>query len=202
MNEKLIPSYILSLRSVHLTKAGQAAVSAFKPEILALADSKLLRYKGSLRNRVGYFLKLCHELSREKNLLPDYAYAAYLHKQLGTDDTMPLMVRNAPAPQTLLRQGFVGQAQKRDQAALSPNPQSTSAPGGTPPSLPLPVLRSHLGEVRRVLLSDQETEQRRVAFMNDPQVIAGIDKLAMLMGHEHASKYFARVFDNLKLKEL
>jgi len=32
--------------------------------------------------------------------------------------------------------------------------------------------------------------------------IVGIDKLAMLMGHEHASKYFARVFDNLKIKEL
>lgn len=201
MSDDLIPSYILNLRSVHLTKAGQAAVSAFRPEILALADSKLLRYKGSLRNRVGYFLKLCHELSREKSLLPDYDYAAYLHKQLGTDDTMQLMVRNAPAPQTLLRQGFVGQAQKRDQAALSPHPQSTIAPGGTPPSLPSPVLRS-LGEVGRVLLSDQETEQRRAAFMNDPQVIAGIDKLAMLMGHEHASKYFARVFDNLKIKEL
>lgn len=47
-------------------------------------------------------------------------------------------------------------------------------------------------------LTDEQTAQRRNDFVSNQEAVAGIDKLAKLIGKEEAHAYFERVYYNLK----
>lgn len=94
--------YIKEIRSVHFSQAGQAAASAFNERIVRSVDAKLLKYKGTINNRAAYFFKLCHEMSREKNMAPNKQAAEIMHEEFGTNDRMPMMLSAGKNPSAIM----------------------------------------------------------------------------------------------------
>lgn len=52
------------------------------------------------------------------------------------------------------------------------------------------------------VLTDAEANIRRAEFINNAEMIAGVDKLAALVGSKAAEAYFVKVLDNLKYEEI
>jgi len=96
--------YIKEILSLDLTLAGQIQASVFSDRIIRAADSKLLKYKGTLTNPFAYFMKVCNEISREKNIQPDYDLANDLHAAFGTSGDMPMLNSIGRNPRAILAQ--------------------------------------------------------------------------------------------------
>lgn len=60
----------------------------------------------------------------------------------------------------------------------------------------------YIGTTKVRILSEEETNARRAALINNPDVVAGIDNLAKLIGDDDARQYFVRVLENLKYEAL
>jgi hypothetical protein len=51
-------------------------------------------------------------------------------------------------------------------------------------------------------LSDEEAEFRRMAFISDPETGLSVDRFSDLMGKKYADKYFDKVFQSLKYRDI
>lgn len=60
----------------------------------------------------------------------------------------------------------------------------------------------HIGNHKFMLLSPEETKQRRQDVLHNPAMIEGVEKLARLIGKKSAEEYFNKFFLNLKYTEI
>lgn len=78
---------------------------------------------------------------------------------------------------------------------------SDKAPAATPLSAPPPqTTRQYTtyGGMKVLQLTDQEANERRLAFISRPQIAQEIEKYSQLFGEKAAKEYFNRTYANLK----
>lgn len=60
----------------------------------------------------------------------------------------------------------------------------------------------NIGGLWYYILSEEAANERRADAVANPDVIAGIDKLATQLGQKEAENYFSKFLDNLKYLEI
>lgn len=86
------------LKSISLTEAGMAILSAFPDEALRNTDSEIKSIK-NLRNPFGFFYARCKKYCTEKNLFPDWDLQRTLAHQYEIRAETPMLLENKPQQQ-------------------------------------------------------------------------------------------------------
>ena len=201
----------LVVKSLNLTEWGALFLSAFPIEAVEWADKNFFR--GNRKSEpFKRFTNLCVEHCNQSNVQPAWRPMYEQQRIQG----MPANARMITSPTTGgPKRTFGGSleralsstveraregSQKREKQTDDTTTGSIKAVGGTP----LSPHEKYIGATKVRILSEEETNARRAAFINNPECVAGIAKLAKIkaLGEKFAQDYFIRVLDNLKYIEL
>ncbi len=174
----------VTMSCIKLTHWGELFLSAFPIEAVSWADSHFGRSTIKSADPFKKVVKLCLEWCNQQGVKPSWAPMYQQQRLQGQPVDTPMYVLNSPKGE---EQG------SSERSATSPLLRTT---------LVLADDEVLIAGTRYRVLSVTELEARQAAFLNNQQAVAGIDKLALLIGKRSAADYFKRVFDNLKFEEI
>ena len=209
MNNSAAEESAVAIKSLQLTQWGRLKLSAFPIEAIEYADSNFNRNQPYARNNFKAsepfkrFCDLCVEYCNANGIRPSWR-EMYEQARVQGMSLNAAMIVPQQATQKRGRENFNRAPISVLPSAgisLRPGELPGASAGQAPPPAHDPNI-VHIGLTKCCILSDDETHTRQAAFISNPEAVAGIDNLAMLIGKENAHKYFQRVFDNLRYQEI
>lgn len=175
------PSVSGVIKAIKLTNWGEIFVSAFPLEAITWADTHFFRSTINAQDPFKKFVKLCVDWCSTQGVRPAWREMYAQQRLQGQPTNAKMYVSVSP----------------KGSEALGGN-RSATCPTKVEALLENEVLIS--GTKYRVLTDDQAS-QRRQTFIANPELVAGVEKLARFIGQRSAEDYFVKMLDNLKYEE-
>ena len=178
------PSVSGVIKAIKLTNWGEIFVSAFPLEAITWADTHFFRSTINAQDPFKKFVKLCVDWCSTQGVRPAWREMYAQQRLQGQPTDAKMYVSVSP----------------KGSEALGGN-RSATCPTKVE-ALPLLENEVLISGTKYRVLDDDQALQRRNTFTANAEAVAGIEKLARLIGKGNAETYFNKVFYNLRYEEV